>query len=576
MTKPVLITSALPYVNNVPHLGNIIGSTLSADVYSRYLKMLNKSVLFLCGTDCYGTATEVKARKEKTTCRELCEKYHVLHKEIYDWFGIEFDVFGNTMTTTQVEITHEIFFELYINGHIEEKTTEQMRCDNCDLFLADRYLKGYCYSEKCHDLQIVANGDQCDVCGLMLDPLLFQTCWCSICNQKPEKTTTKHLYLRLADFTEKLTRIFLNPNEPFNMTKNAYNITKTLLENKLESRCITRDLKWGTAVPNSEQFDNYLKNKNITNFKHYLNLDDYKNKVFYVWFDAPIGYLSILKHHLPNDYAYWLSGEISQWFGKDNTPFHTIIFPATLLGSNPIKYPLVTSISCTEYLDYEGQKFSKSNNVGIFGNDVVEISRKLGIDADYWRYYLIHIRPENRDASFSWNDFHNVIKGELVSKIGNLINRCFSLTQKFSDKKTMNYDFSYDETCFNAMVELVSDYKNNFEKFKLREALLCANRLAELGNGYIQKHVLWNTCKETPEIGLILLSNVNYLICVLLKLLSPFMPKKSSEIANNFICDTDINKLNKAGTVIVNPDGFKLPFKLISESDFKKYSEQNK
>lgn len=535
---PVLITSALPYVNNYPHLGNLIGSTLSADVYSRYMKSFKKEThdtLYLCGTDEYGTTTEVRAKKENMSCQEICDKYHKIHKEVYDWFDIDFDIFGRTSTKTQTELTHEIFLDLYRNGHIEHKEIEQRFCEKCDMFLADRYLKGICYLCKADN----TNGDQCDRCNNLLDPLLFDTCWCLVCKENPVIKKTKHMYLKLNDFTEQLTKHFIIDRK-VKMSENAYNITKAFIEQGLESRCITRDLKWGTSIPQRDEFP---------------ELQEYKDKVFYVWFDAPIGYLSILKKGIcdpdqsidsdkttNNDWTKWLynedkNGEIVQFMAKDNVSFHTVIFPATLLGSK--RYPLLTSLSSAEYLDYEGKKFSKTDNIGIFGNDVIELSERYGLDSDYWRYYLIRIRPETHDSSFKWNEFSSIVKSDLVNKIGNFINRCISLSYKLyaseenPETKMILFEKDKTETLeeYIKLQDICNRYHEYFEKFKLRDAQKCIVELAELGNEFLQVNKPWIlSSKQKQDI-----TYANYIVCKMIELMAPFLPKRYQKLSKNFI-----------------------------------------
>lgn len=553
MEERYLVTSALPYVNNVPHLGNLIGSTLSADVYSRFLKMRGKKVLYLCGTDCYGTTTEVKAKKENMTCKEICEKYHKIHKEIYDWFNIQFDIFGTTTTETQTEITHEIFLNLYRNGHIEAKTINQHFCETCNLFLADRYLKGECYVCKS-----IANGDQCETCNTLLDPLLFKKAWCNICGSQPFIKQTKHLYLKLQNFEDQLKKHLIEDRNVV-LTDNAFGITKGFLNNGLESRCITRDLFWGTPVPTPDEFP---------------ELKEFKDKVFYVWFDAPIGYLSILKHGIEHDkcgngddWLTWMSGNIVEFMAKDNVPFHTVIFPATLLGSQTetFKVPLLTHLSSTEYLSYEdGQKFSKSNSTGLFGDDVIKLSEKHDITADYWRFYLINIRPETKDASFTWDGFTALIKGVLSNNIGNYINRCMSLSYKFFGKETpeselmfsLNNNRYFDQ--FNSqLIQLEKEYDKSFHNFKLRDAQNIACSLSDIGNVHLQRETPWNVCKVDIQHGYEIMAIANYIAYKLIMLLEPFMPQKSNELAKNFYVGTD------GSSVYVNNKCYTLPFKAI-------------
>ena len=271
--QPVLVTSALPYVNNIPHLGNIVGSTLSADVYTRFLRLQGKKVFYLCGSDEYGTTTEVKAKAEKLSCREICDRYHQIHRDVYDWFNIQFDVYGRTSTSTQTSTTHEIFFDLLRNRHIESRTIDQMYCNSCEMFLADRYLQGYCYFDSCRDLKKIANGDQCDGCGNLMDCFKFSDYWCLVCHQKPEIRQTKHLYLKLADFKADLIKYFLESD--IRLTSNARAITQAFLNQELESRCITRDLRWGTPVPSNQEFKQYL-DENGFESNNSINLDEFK------------------------------------------------------------------------------------------------------------------------------------------------------------------------------------------------------------------------------------------------------------------------------------------------------------
>lgn len=523
------VTSALPYVNNVPHLGNIIGSTLSADVYARFLRKRGDEVLFLCGTDEYGTTTEIKALKEGISCEEICGKYRKLHKQVYDWFNISFDIFGKTTTDTQTELAQEIFLTLWKKNLLISKMTEQLYCNKCDRFVCDRYINGKCYHANCNG---ITKGDQCDDCCNLIDLDKLQSKWCSVCGSTPEKKLTKHLYLKLNEFTEQIYEYFLNEytdlasdvNSKFikYMSNSSKGITKAWLSKPLEDRCITRDLKWGTPVPKVE------------------GLEEYYDKVFYVWFDAPIGYLSILKNER-DDWKKWISANWIQFMAKDNVPFHTIIFPATLLGSDLDIQCGVTHLSSTEYLTFEGAKFSKSNNVGIFGDKVIEISNKLGIDEDYWRYYLIKIRPERTDSVFKLDDFVAVIKGELAQKIGNLVNRSIIFCQKsYPDDKLMRYDFDDYLDTKTEMLNIFDRCIKSYENFEYHEVIRCINKMAELGNGWFNSQKLWLKCdndiegKDKHFVG-----NVGFIIWVFAELCEPIMPKKSEKIKSYFNIKND-------------------------------------
>lgn len=554
-TKNILVTSALPYVNNVPHLGNIVGSVLSGDIYTRYYKMKGDNVLFICGTDEYGSTTEIKALQEKLSCKEICDKYHKLHKEVYDWFNINFDIFGRTTTTTQTKITHEIFKELYKNNHIEVKTVSQYYCEKCNLTLADRYLQGYCYNPSCVKLSkeqnapIISNGDQCDKCGTLIDVNNFESIWCSMCKSKPIKKTTKHLFIKLKDFEKDLENYFINEKK-CQMTDNAYKITHAWLKNGLESRCITRDIKWGTPFPKLNEFK---------------ELDEFKEKVFYVWFDAPIGYLSILENNISNqtELNKWYSGRIVNFMAKDNVPFHTIIYPATLIGSK--KYPLVTDLCSTEYLQYEGTKFSKSKNVGIFGDQIIKLSHLLNIDEDYWRYYLTRIRPETKDSSFSWIEFITLVKSELNDKIGNYINRCISLANKNFPKQQFcfNSEEKEFESVFNDISLKIKRYIELMEQFSFKDGLTICIEIAEYGNTFLQKMKPWDKTQYDDKGRKIIITSSLYVCGILLQLLSPFIPRKTSKLFKNVVVECKNNIFTDKNMVCnftINMSGYTIPF----------------
>ena len=422
--RNVLVTSALPYVNNVPHLGNIIGCVLSADVYARYSRARGWNTLYVCGTDEYGTATETKALEEGLTPRAICDKYHVLHRAIYEWFDIAFDHFGRTSTADpwqdaswpQTRICQEIFLGNCSQGNVTSAAVDQMYCLQCSRFLADRFIEGVCPLCGYED----ARGDQCDKCGKLLSAteLLQPTCKLGkTAGASPphavEVRSSQHLFLDLPKLSERLDAWITQASTAGAWTDNAVQITRAWVRDGLKPRCITRDLKWGTPVP-------------------YAGFED---KVFYVWFDAPIGYLSITAQYMaslgqeawrewwqpataPATAASGAQVQLYQFMGKDNIPFHTVIFPASLLGSGS-QYTLLHHVSTTEYLNYETGKFSKSRGVGVFGDS----ARDTGIPSEVWRYYLLQVRPEVSDAVFSWADFADKCNNELLKNIGNLVNR---------------------------------------------------------------------------------------------------------------------------------------------------------
>ena len=517
----VFITSSLPYCNNEPHMGTIL-TILSGDIYARFKRALGCDVIFSCGTDEYGSTTTVRAKKENLTCRELCDKYGQAQKIVYDWFNIKFDAWGHTSNPEQCKITSDIFMGLYGNGFIEEKEIIQPYCNQCSMFLADQYIKGYCYNSQCLEKSIITNGDQCDYCQLNIDVDKLIKPYCSICLSTPTTKASKHLFLKLADLTESVSdyvenKIYLNAQ--------AMSIAKAWIKSGLKSRCITRDLSWGTAIPNECNEDSILD-----------------NKVFYVWFDAPFGYYSILANHCDN-WREWLQDPDLEWTsmqGKDNIPFHTIIFPASILGSGK-SYPLITKICSTNYLLYQGQKFSKSNNIGIFGNQIINMSSKLGINEDYWRFYLMKIRPENNDSSFTWDEFVTSINSDLVNNVGNFINRCISLTNKYCNNKI----------CIVIDSELhanIATFVKLMQEFKFKSALRFCLELSSRGNLSlsttkpwfgVKNNLPWFGVKNNLSTAQENISDAMAICWILLHLIYFFIPSTIGTILSGAKCDVD-------------------------------------
>lgn len=395
--KNILISSALPYVNNVPHLGNIIGCVLSADVFARFSRLCNYNTLYIGGTDEYGTATETKALEEGLSCQAICDKYYAIHTEIYKWFNISFNTFGRSSSPEQTELCQAMFLKLNDNGFMFTQAVEQLHCENCDRYLADRFVEGGCPNIGCNYED--ARGDQCDGCGKLVNAIELKNPRCKICGNTPKLKTSKQFFIDLPKL-EPLIHHWIKNSSP-GWTHNAQVIGKSWLKEGLKPRCITRDLKWGVPVP----------------------LDGYRNKVFYVWFDAPIGYISITKAYT-KDYEKWWRPEngtnvtMYQFMAKDNVPFHSILFPSMLLGAN-MGYVTVSHIMATEYLNYEDGKFSKSRGIGVFGTD----ARDTGIPSDVWRFYLLYVRPESQDSTFSWADLATKNNSELLNNLGNFVNR---------------------------------------------------------------------------------------------------------------------------------------------------------
>lgn len=502
--KRRLVTSALPYVNNVPHLGNLI-QVLSADVFARFCRLRGYDTLYICGTDEYGTATETKAQEEGVTPRELCDRYHALHKQIYDWFNISFDKFGRTSAPEQTEVTQGIFLDLYNNGYITSQTVEQLYCDSCGRFLADRYVRGtcpYCGYDG-------ARGDQCENCGKLLEPTDLINPVCSTCGSTPHLKATTHLYIDLPKILPKLEPWIQETSKKGFWSNNAIQMTQAWLRDGLRPRAITRDLKWGIPVP----------------------LAGYEDKVFYVWFDAPIGYISMtvaLAKEKGFDWKSWWQNpnevELFQFIGKDNIPFHTVVFPSSLLGSGR-NWTMLHHMSSTEYLNYESGKFSKSKGIGVFGNDVME----TGIPADVWRFYIFWNRPETSDFTFVWSDFRDKVNGELIGNLGNLVNRTLTFVSRYYEG-TVPVS-SPDSSYWAQITSLETKVTEALERADLRDAFHAVFEISDIANKRFQDGEPWKTRTSEPEKAAQLLGDLCYTLRDLAILLHPYLPNTAERLA---------------------------------------------
>ncbi|KAK9455844.1 tRNA synthetases class I (M)-domain-containing protein [Dipodascopsis uninucleata] len=502
----ILVTSALPYVNNVPHLGNIIGSVLSADVFARYQKARGRNTLFICGTDEYGTATETRALEEGVSPKELCDKYHTIHKEVYDWFNIKFDKFGRTTTPLQTEIAQEIFMDLNRNGFLEEQSMVQLYCEKHKGFLADRFVEGTCPRCGYED----ARGDQCDACGNLLNPFELLNPRCKIDGASPVPRDSKHIFLSLNKLQPELESWIKDSYGKGSWSRNAKMITDAWLKEGLHPRCITRDLKWGTPVP----------------------LESYKDKVLYVWFDACIGYISITANYTHEWRQWWNQPEkvkLYQFMGKDNVPFHTVVFPSSELGTKK-KWTMLHHISTTEYLQYEGGKFSKSRNIGVFGNN----AKETGVPADVWRYYLLMARPETADTVFSWRDFIFRNNNELLANLGNFVNRIVKFVNAKYDSTIPIYNpNAIDYASFKSDVDnILKQYCTALDEVRLRSGLEFVLQLSGRGNLFLQENKMNNTLLvEDPEKAAAVVGVGLNLVYLVSAVCYPYLPETSKSIA---------------------------------------------
>lgn len=505
-TRNILITSALPYVNNVPHLGNIVGAVLSGDVYARYCRRSGYRTLYICGTDEYGTATETKALEEGMSCKAICDKYFKMHASIYDWFQIDFDAFGRSSTPVQTEITHEIFKDLYENGFFFAKSVDQCYCEGCARFLADRYVEGICPLCGFDD----ARGDQCDGCGKLLNAIELKSPQCKLCRGTPVVRSSNHLFLDLSKLQAECEGFVENAAKTSNWSSNSLSIARAWLTEGLRPRCMTRDLKWGTSVP----------------------LPGFEDKVFYVWFDAPIGYISITADYDGENWRRWWQNpekvELHQFMGKDNVPFHTVIFPSTLLGTRK-PWTLLHQLNSTEYLNYEGGKFSKSRGTGVFGSD----ARDSGIPASIWRYYLLASRPESTDAAFSWSDFVAKTNSELLANLGNFVNRATRFVAAKFDSLVPSGELNEVDRTFLAehVLPEISKYRESMELCNLRCALKAAMSVSAAGNLYLAEQKLDNKLLQNQPARCATVISVALNLCYILSaLLEPFIPGTATDI----------------------------------------------
>jgi methionyl-tRNA synthetase len=522
----VLVTCALPYVNNVPHIGNIAGSHLPADIFARYCRLAGYETVFIGGSDEHGTPTEVAAAKLGVKPRELCDKYYEVHRKIYEWLQISYDNFSRTSRRVHHETTQELFTKIYENGYVTEGALRLPYCEHDRRFLPDRYVEGTCPS--CGYAS--ARGDQCESCSTLLNPDELREPRCALCGGRPRFKDTKHLFLKLDKLEPRLKEWIKGKRGIW--SQQVYNMAMGWIKEGLKPRCITRDLEWGVKVP----------------------IKGYEDKVFYVWFDAPIGYISSTKEWAanvgePEEWRrYWQSDDakIYHFIGKDNIPFHTIFWPGMLLANG--EYSLPYRVAGLQYLNYEGGKISKSKEWGIF----CENMPKAGLDSDLWRFYLTMLIPETNDTEWKWREFKERVNRELVANLGNFIYRTLSFIKNNFEGVIPEAGLSKeDKETLDAGKRYILEYKRLMEDIKLRDGLRKVLELSDLGNKYFQEREPWRAVKEDkPKAAatLYVCANLCYDIAVLL---SPFLPRSSSRICSQL--GVKLGKLSEAGSGRIRP-----------------------
>lgn len=461
-----LVTSALPYANGYLHIGHLAGAYLPADTYHRHLKMRGMDSVYICGSDEHGVPITISAEKEGGSPQEVIDRYHAAHVKAFELAAMSFDIYHRTSSGGHHALTRDFFLRLLEARHIEQGDMRQLYCARCSRFLPDRYVEGNC--PRCGAGG--ARGDQCDACGRTLEALELLEPRCKICGNSPEVRTSSHWFLRLPDFSKRL-KEWLEAKKDWRASVREFALG--WVKEGLRPRAITRDLKWGVQVP----------------------LPNTEGKVIYVWFDAPIGYLSFTREWAqrvgrPEAWqSYWQDSgsQVVHFIGKDNTPFHAVTWPAMLMGLD--QYNLPAYVVANEYLNFGEGKFSKSR-----GN-IVRLERFCEVfGADRLRYYLTAVAPETQDSVFTFEDFLERVNAELVNVIGNFIYRTVSFAAKYFESRVP------EEAPAAAVLERVATAKHEFagmvESFRFRQALGAVLELARFGNRFFDEAKPWETRKS--------------------------------------------------------------------------------
>ncbi|MFX1592885.1 MAG: methionine--tRNA ligase [Promethearchaeota archaeon] len=506
-----IVTSAWPYVNAVPHLGNLIGSTLSADVFARFLRIKGEEVVFVSGSDSHGTPVSVEAKRLNVGAEELAFKYHKIIKDLHEKWQISFDNYTITHNPTHIEFVQKMYLDIQKNGYITEKEIESLYCKNDDLFLPDRFVEGICPHCDFED----ARGDQCDSCQKLLTPLELINPRCAVCGNPPIIKKTKHWYLDLPKLQDRLAKL-IDENEI--IPANARQMCLNSIGEGLPERSITRDLEWGIPAP----------------FK------GAENKTIYVWFEAVLGYVTAVKEwaeniiNEPDKFAYFWKDSNTKtvyFIGKDNIIFHLIVFPGLLLAYNEDKKEgeklvLPYNVSSTEWLMFENTKFSKSRGIGIWIDDALALA-----PLDYWRFNLIYNRPEKSDTSFLWSEFDNNIK-LLNDVIGNFIHRSLTfIYRQFNSTIPKKIELDDVDRKFVSKINSIAEHIGNLlENFELRRALREIVNFGREGNVYLNDKAPWHLIKKNKVAAGQVFNICAQAVYALAILLGPFIPDTSKKI----------------------------------------------
>ena len=525
--KRYLITSALPYANGPVHIGHLAGVYVPSDIYTRYLRLRGRDVISVCGSDEHGVPITIKARKEGVSPQVIVDRYHTLIKESFRRLGISFDIYSRTSSPTHYKTASEFFRKLYDEGKFIERTSMQYYDEEAQTFLADRYIVGTC--PRCGNER--AYGDQCEQCGSTLSPDELINPHSAVSGSIPVKRETKHWYLPLDKYEDFLRKWILEGHKEWK--SNVYGQCKSWLDLGLQPRAVSRDLDWGIPVP----------------------VEGAEGKVLYVWFDAPIGYISATKDLTPDWEKYWKSEDtrLVHFIGKDNIVFHCIVFPSMLKAHGG--YILPDNVPANEFLNLEGDKISTSRNWAVWLHEYLD---DFPGKEDVLRYVLCANAPETKDNDFTWRDFQARNNNELVAILGNFVNRALVLTKKYYGGRVpacgeMN---DYDRATVAELQGIRSELESSIENFRFREALRNAMNFARIGNKYLADTEPWKVVKTDPE-------RVNTILNIALQItanvavaIEPFMPFSSEKILKMLAIDRP--SWDALGSMSVIPAGHEI------------------
>ena len=502
--KRYTITTALPYANGPVHIGHLAGVYVPADIYARYLRSMGEEVILIGGSDEHGVPITIKARKEGVSPQDIVDRYHNTIKQSFEEFGISFDIYSRTTSKTHYETASDYFKRLYEEGKFVEKTSKQYYDPEAKTFLADRYITGtcpHCGNEK-------AYGDQCEACGTSLAATDLINPKSALSGAEPELRETKHWYLPLEEYEQFMREWILEGHKEWKT--NVYGQCKSWIDQGLQPRAVTRDLDWGVKVP----------------------LPDAEGKVLYVWFDAPIGYISFTKELIPSDWEKWWKDQdtkLVHFIGKDNIVFHCIIFPAMLKAEG--SYILPDNVPANEFLNLEGDKISTSRNWAVW---LHEYLKDFPGKQDVLKYVLCANAPETKDNDFTWKDFQTRNNSELVAIYGNFVNRTMVLTHKYFEGRVPQRGElnDLDIQTIEQIRQFPERIGRSIEQYRFREALNEMMNLARVGNKYLTENEPWKTIKTDASRTATVL-NISLQICANLAVLSaPFMPIVAAKLSD--------------------------------------------